>query len=307
MNSGSVSVIIPVYNGADYAAEAIGSVLAQAGHHTLEIIVMDDGSSDDRAAVAQACASGCGPVSLQVTRRTNGGPAAARNTGLALARGELIAFLDADDLYLPEKLVLQPARLHAWSERGIVIGRRQYMTMGTGIADLPPGNQECLVHVERGLCGKLSWKHRKEVVGRMNRLRGVQGAEAREEAFGELLEFVRGKNLAAAENLESRKDGILSFHRLDVPVTLNLTFLSTDHIENVMRNTRGVIGKVCRWHPKTDQLARWMGVALLRAHEGFRRVRGQKEMGICPSQWGRSFGACGGDRILLPNVHQPAC
>ncbi|MDP3850486.1 MAG: transposase [Luteolibacter sp.] len=52
--------------------------------------------------------------------------------------------------------------------------------------------QECLVHVERGLCGKLSWKHQSEVVKRMNRLRRVQGAEAGEEAFEELLEYVRG-------------------------------------------------------------------------------------------------------------------
>ena len=66
--------------------------------------------------------------------------------------------------------------------------------------------QECLVHVERGLCGKLSWKHRGEVVKRMNRLRAVQGAEAGEEAFGELLDFVREKNLAAAECLEKRRE-----------------------------------------------------------------------------------------------------
>ena len=138
--------------------------------------------------------------------------------------------------------------------------------------------QECLVHVERGLCGKLSWKHHGEVVQRMNRLRRVEGAEAGEEAFEELLEFIRGKNLAA-ESLESRKDGILAFHRLNVPATLNVTFLSTNHIENVMRNSRGTIGKVCRWNTKTDQLTRWMGVALLRAQEGFRRVRGHKELG----------------------------
>ena len=138
--------------------------------------------------------------------------------------------------------------------------------------------QECLVHVERGLCGKLSWKHQSEVVKRMNRLRRVEGAEAGEEAFEELLQFVRGKNLAAAESLENRKDGILAFHRLNVPATLNVTFLSTNHIENVMRNSRGMIGKVCRWNPKTDQLTRWMGVALLRAQEGFRRVRGHKDL-----------------------------
>lgn len=151
--------------------------------------------------------------------------------------------------------------------------------------------QECLVHVERGLSGKLSWKHQKEVVQRMNRLRGVQGAEAGEEAFEELLEFVRGKNLAAAESLESRKDGILAFHRLNVPATLNVTFLSTNHIENVMRNTRGTIGKVCRWNAKTDQLTRWMGVALLRAQEGFRRVRGHRELGALAAALGRAGSA----------------
>ena len=151
--------------------------------------------------------------------------------------------------------------------------------------------QECLVHVERGLCGKLSWKHQKEVVERMNRLRRVQGAEAGEEAFEELLEFVRGRNLAAAESLESRKDGILSFHRLNVPATLNVTFLSTNHIENVMRNSRGMIGKVCRWNAKTDQLTRWMGVALLRAQEGFRRVRGHKELGELATALGRAGSA----------------
>jgi transposase-like protein len=151
--------------------------------------------------------------------------------------------------------------------------------------------QECLVHVERGLCGKLSWKHQGEVVKRMNRLRGVEGAEAGEEAFEELLEFVRGKNLAAAESLDSRKDGILAFHRLNVPATLNVTFLSTNHIENVMRNARGLIGKVSRWNPKTDHLARWMGVALLRAQEGFRRVRGHKELGALAAALGRAGSA----------------
>lgn len=139
--------------------------------------------------------------------------------------------------------------------------------------------QECLVHVERGLCGKLSYKNRGEVVTRMNFLRSVEGAEAGEEAFGKLLEYVRSKNQAAAESLEKRKDGILAFHRLNVPATLNVTFLSTNHIENVMRNTRGTIGRVNRWDAKTDQLSRWMGVALLRAQEGFRRVRGHAQMG----------------------------
>ena len=96
-----------------------------------------------------------------------------------------------------------------------------------------------------------------------------------------------------------------------------MTFLSTNHIENVMRNSRGMIDKVCRWNPKTDQLTRWMGVALLRAQKGFRRVRGHKELAdlaaalgqadsAASSQRGSTFGACNRDRILLSNVHQPA-
>ena len=139
--------------------------------------------------------------------------------------------------------------------------------------------QECLVHVEHGLCAKLSYKHQGEAVMKINRLRAVEGAEAGEEAFEELMKFVRGKNLAAAESLDARKDGILALHRLNVPSTLNVTFLSTNNIENVMRNARQVVGRVSKWNDKTDQVARWMGVALLRAQEGFRRIRGHKELG----------------------------
>ena len=58
-----------------------------------------------------------------------------------------------------------------------------------------------------------------------------------------------------------------------------MTFLSTNHIENVMGNARGTIGRVCRWHDDTNQVARWMGVALLRAQSGFRRVRGHGQLG----------------------------
>jgi glycosyltransferase involved in cell wall biosynthesis len=145
MTSGSsISVIIPVYNGAAYVGDAIDSVLAQQHHHALEIIVVDDGSGDDSAAVAAACSDRCGAVALRVERRTNGGPAAARNTGLAVARGEVVAFLDADDLYLPEKFSLQRARLDAWPDRDIVIGRRQYMALDGGVAELPTGTQDHL-------------------------------------------------------------------------------------------------------------------------------------------------------------------
>ena len=174
------------------------------------------------------------------------------------------------------------------TRRGLVVGRdRRVLVLRDGSAAIAKAvvgfwpdavQQECLVHVERVVCAKLSHKHKRGFVELMNVLRGVQGEDAGEEAFDGVLKYVKERNFAAFEALSARRDGILAFHRLNVPATLNVTFLSTNHIENVMGNARGTIGRVCRWHDETNQLARWMGVALLRAQSGFRRVRGHKEL-----------------------------
>lgn len=174
------------------------------------------------------------------------------------------------------------------ARRGLEVGRdRRVLVLRDGSAAIAKGvskfwpdavQQECLVHVERVVCAKLSYKHKRGFVELMNMLRGVQGEAAGEEAFDGVLKYVKERNFAAFEALSARRDGILAFHRLNVPATLNVTFLSTNHIENVMGNARGTIGRVCRWHDETNQLARWMGVALLRAQSGFRRVRGHKEL-----------------------------
>ena len=103
MSEPLVSVVIPVHNGGRFLAEAIDSVLAQGYPHR-EVVVVDDGSTDDSAAIARAR-----PVRYQ--RQENQGVAAARNAGLAAARGELIAFLDQDDVWLPHKLDAQVAFL----------------------------------------------------------------------------------------------------------------------------------------------------------------------------------------------------
>jgi hypothetical protein len=90
------------------------------------------------------------------------------------------------------------------------------------------------------------------------RLRAAQGRLAGEEAFDELLDFVSGRNASPALALESRRDALLSFHRLDVPETLNVTFLSTNLIGNVLRNWREATGNVKRWNEKEDMIPRWM-------------------------------------------------
>jgi len=111
-----VSVIIPVYNGARYVVDAIGSVLEQT-HRDLEIVVVDDGSTDDSPAILGRFAA---PV--RVIRQENGGTGAARNRGVSASRGELLAFLDQDDLWMPAKLTMQIAALRTHAELEAVFG-----------------------------------------------------------------------------------------------------------------------------------------------------------------------------------------
>ncbi|MFO7570008.1 MAG: glycosyltransferase family A protein [Smithellaceae bacterium] len=95
-----ISVIIPAFNAALYLGEAIESVLAQTIPPD-EIIVVDDGSDDDTAGVAEKFSR------VHVICQQNQGCAVARNTGIAAASGNWLAFLDADDIWLPEKLAFQ--------------------------------------------------------------------------------------------------------------------------------------------------------------------------------------------------------
>jgi glycosyltransferase involved in cell wall biosynthesis len=108
----TVSVVIPSYNRGHCLADSVASALGQTVR-PLEIIVVDDGSTDDTAAV---CARFAPPV--RCIRKANGGVSSARNVGLAEARGGFVALLDADDVWLAEKLEMQLAALAACPEAG---------------------------------------------------------------------------------------------------------------------------------------------------------------------------------------------
>jgi glycosyltransferase involved in cell wall biosynthesis len=109
-----VSVIIPVYNGERYLAAAIKSVLEQT-LPAAEIIIVDDGSTDGSAEIARRHGT-----SLRYLRQANQGPATARNVGVNAAQCEMMAFLDADDLWLPRKLAKQVALLQQQGEGYVV-------------------------------------------------------------------------------------------------------------------------------------------------------------------------------------------
>jgi len=74
------------------------------------------------------------------------------------------------------------------------------------------------------------------------------------------------------------REEILCVHRLGIPATLNLTFLSTNLIENVMRNWREHPGNIKRWNVKTDMVERWAASGLLWAEIGFRRIRHHEDL-----------------------------
>lgn len=101
INKPKVSVIIPTYNTAQYITEAIDSVLNQTYEH-YEIIVIDDGSTDNTKEALKDYKN-----KIKYIYKHNGGPASARNAGIKNSIGENIAFLDADDLWLPQKLEKQ--------------------------------------------------------------------------------------------------------------------------------------------------------------------------------------------------------
>jgi glycosyltransferase involved in cell wall biosynthesis len=109
----SVSVIIPVYNGASFIARAIDSVLGQS-HHASEIIVVNDGSTDNTPEVLATYGE-----RIRVLSIANGGVSNARNLGMQASTGELIAFLDADDRWHPNKLQVQVAALRAYPRAGL--------------------------------------------------------------------------------------------------------------------------------------------------------------------------------------------
>ena len=118
MRAPLVSVIVPAFNAERFLRQALESVLAQS-YRPLDVIVVDDGSLDGTADIARSY------TEVRYMHQSNQGHAAARNAGLRVASGEFVSFLDADDLWAPNKLELQVGYLLKHPEVGYAIAKQR--------------------------------------------------------------------------------------------------------------------------------------------------------------------------------------
>ena len=141
-----VSIIIPTYNAARFLPQAIDSIRGQSYQPPLEIIIIDDGSTDDTAVIVQQL----GP-DIRYIYQENSSPAIARNRGIAASRGALIGFLDADDLYPPNKFELQVSRLMNDPTVDVVQGRIKYIHLeGSEDRSVILDDEEALTFIQIG-------------------------------------------------------------------------------------------------------------------------------------------------------------
>ena len=120
--SKKVSVIIPLYNAEKYIARTLQSVLSQT-YKNIEILIVDDESPDNSVRVCQQFSDS----RIKIIHQKNRGLAGSRNTGIRHAQGDYLAFMDADDIWLPEKLKIHVAHLESNPKLGISFSRSAFI------------------------------------------------------------------------------------------------------------------------------------------------------------------------------------
>ena len=134
------SVIIPLYNKAPYVRKALETVCAQT-YRDYEIIVINDGSTDNSAIIAEDYLNGVEGISYQILFQQNAGVSAARNNGVAQASGDYFAFLDADDWWEPTYLECMTQLIADYPEAGLYACNYVYYKPGKThvVLNIPTG------------------------------------------------------------------------------------------------------------------------------------------------------------------------
>jgi glycosyltransferase involved in cell wall biosynthesis len=120
--SPTVSVVVPVYNTEKWLPEALESIERQTGRERIEVVIIDDGSTDGSADIAQQYAGQA--TAVRYIRQDNAGLGAARNHGLRLATGRYLAFLDSDDIY-PDGALTYLVELADRRDAAVAVGDMQ--------------------------------------------------------------------------------------------------------------------------------------------------------------------------------------
>jgi glycosyltransferase involved in cell wall biosynthesis len=120
-NSPRISIVIPLYNAIKYVSSCIDSILSQEGSEEFEIVVVDDGSTDGSYEFVRAQYP-----SVRLFKKPNEGPGSARNYGVRVARGEVIIFIDSDDVMLPGRLAFQGGFMLENPQFALTAGNQQY-------------------------------------------------------------------------------------------------------------------------------------------------------------------------------------
>ena len=142
-----MSVVIPAFEAEEFIVEALRSVLDQ-DHRPLEVIVLDDGSTDRTAELV----AGIGSAAIRYSRQDNRGAAAALNAGVALATGPWLTFLNADDVWTPGRLTLQLRLAAEHPEAAIVLGHLRRMWQPEGEREWRFTDPELALSLQSCLC-----------------------------------------------------------------------------------------------------------------------------------------------------------
>ena len=134
------SVIIPLYNKAPYVRKALESVCAQT-YQDYELIVINDGSTDNSAIVADEYLKATDSIDYKIINQTNAGVSAARNTGVAASTGDYVAFLDADDWWEPTYLERMAQLIEDYPDAGLYACNYVYYK---------PGKTHVTLHIPTG-------------------------------------------------------------------------------------------------------------------------------------------------------------
>jgi glycosyltransferase involved in cell wall biosynthesis len=210
-----VAIVIPVYNSASWIEPTISSILAQTyPHELLQIVIVDDGSSDASAAVSEAILKSS-DIEYKIVQVPNGGPSRARNLGWTSSSGEWVQFLDSDDVIAPEKIEVQIRTAKVADPGvGVIYSEWQLLSLSRN-SWLPEGDTRMSslgADVTRDLIAPGNFLHIGSCVFRRNCLESVAGFDERHSLI-EDVDLLLRIALAGGQFCHATADGPLFHYR----------------------------------------------------------------------------------------------